>query len=79
MITPERAAEIAALVNEISEPNWVWNDMQRSDDGYVYVPEGATLGETLITLDDHYEGYGEDASFIAESPAIVRELLSAVV
>jgi hypothetical protein len=31
---------------------------------YVHVPQGSHLGETLITLDDDYEGSGEDCLFI---------------
>lgn len=48
------------------------------EDGYVYAPQGATLGDTLIQLADTYEDSGHDWAFLAHArtdvPALVAEV-----
>ena len=78
-ITAERLAEIEARANAATM--WAPDecDLQVDpDDGYVYAPQGATLGHTLITLGDTYEDSGADWSFVAHArtdvPALVAEV-----
>lgn len=45
-----------------------WEDIHSCDDDdwCPYVPQGSHLGDTLIVMDDTYEGSGHDAYFIQE-------------
>jgi hypothetical protein len=44
-------------------------------DDYLYAPQGATIGGTLITLDDTYEDSGPDWNFVAHARQDVKALL----
>ncbi len=47
-------------------------------DGYIFVPECATLGDTIIQLGGHYEDYQADWVFAAHSRQDVRVLIDEV-
>lgn len=61
---------------------WEWDGLRVDDDGFVFVPQGSYLRDTLITLDDTYEGSGEDCRLIAlarnNTPALVAALRGAL-
>jgi hypothetical protein len=48
------------------------------DDGYVFAPQGATIGDTLIQLGDTYDGSGDDWVFIAHARTDIPALLDEV-
>ncbi len=48
------------------------------DDGHVFVPECASLGDTLIQQGGHYEDYQADWVFCAHARQDVRRLLTAL-
>lgn len=48
------------------------------EDGRVYAPQGATLGDTLIQLADTYQGYDADWEFLAHSREDVLALAAEV-
>jgi len=41
-----------------------WDRIRVDSDGYVFVPQGSTFGQTFITMGDVYENGGYDALFI---------------
>jgi hypothetical protein len=48
------------------------------EDGYVFVPECASLGETMIQLGGHWEDYQSDWVFCAHARQDMRALLEEV-
>ena len=48
------------------------------EDSSVYAPQGATLGKTLITLGDTYEGSDADWLFVAHARTDVSDLVAEV-
>lgn len=61
----------------LSEPHWTWDNRGSYEDG-TYIHQGAHLGETLITLDDTYEGATHDCLFIEHAPKDIAALLALV-
>ena len=51
-------------------------DLRTDDDGEAYAVQGATIGGTLISLGDSYEGSDEDWLFIAHARTDVPALLA---
>ena len=58
---------------------WRW---ERGRHDRVYIPQGSTLGDTLIQLSDTYDGSAEDCRYVesacAEAPALALDLLTAL-
>ena len=66
-IDHEELKRLRAYAEEFKDRDWTWDDMEVDDDDgdrYVYVPQGGTLGDTLITLGNTYEGSGTDCEYI---------------
>lgn len=59
---------------------WAADDCEicTCEDGDIFVHQGATLGDTLIQLEDTYEGSGDDWNFLAHAPADLEYLLSQI-
>lgn len=79
MMTPEQLAEIEARAEAATPGPWEWDRQWIEDeDEAIYVPQGATLGPTLIQLGDTYEGHRYDCAFIAHArqdiPALIAEV-----
>ncbi len=55
-----------ALDASATEAPWAWEHRRVDSDGYVYIPQGSTLGETMIMLNDVYEGSANDCDLLAE-------------
>ena len=68
--------EIEERAKKATEGPWEWSDREVESNGYVYIPQGSTLGDTLIQLGDNYEGYQSDCDFIAHSREDIPYLLS---
>ena len=76
---PEILKEIEARANAASA--WTAEECEIKIDaeyGHVNARQGATIGDTLIMLDDTYEGSGDDWNFVAHSRADIPALLSTV-
>jgi hypothetical protein len=58
--------------------DWEWSGKKFDQDGYVHIPQGSYLGETLITLGDTYEDYQDDCLFAEEARANIPDLLAYV-
>jgi hypothetical protein len=58
---------------------WTW---ERAKSMRHYIPQGSTIGDTLIQLGDTYEGSPEDCRYVeaacTEAPMIARDLLAAL-
>jgi hypothetical protein len=69
------AAEDEATAAKATQSDWAWSPASEPDaDGRVFVPQGAFLGETLIALDDGYEGSDDDCAHIARNADPTRVL-----
>lgn len=74
--------EIEARANAATKGPWQW-DPQRDPypngtgeaDLPPYIPQGSHLGDTLIGMDDTYEGSDRDAAFIAHARTDVPRLV----
>ena len=55
---------IRSNFNGACEEDMEWDGIRVDGDGYVFVPQGSTFGNTLITTGDVYEHGGYDAMFI---------------
>lgn len=67
----ERARKVS---ESATQGPWEWKPQRKCG----YIPQGAYLGETLVTLGDTYEGSEHDCAFIAESRTLVPELAEAL-
>jgi hypothetical protein len=89
-MTPEEREELAraAAAANATEQNWTWDGLKRTwiDDTaidpeetphwHVWVPQGAFLGGTLITLGDDYEHSGEHCEYVSLACRFVPALLA---
>lgn len=79
---PEKIAECLRIIAAVDSDNtWEWErmDIEETEDGpYVYVPECAYLGDTLIVLTDTYENSGNDCLYVQtackEFPGAIRRI-----
>lgn len=71
--TIERLRELEA---KATPGPWYWNERKVSDDGYVYIPQGSYLGDTLVCLGDSYEGYQADLDLLSELRNHCKTLLT---
>ena len=76
MMTPERRAEIEAMLNAITGHDWFWNDSANLERLMTYTEQGATA--ILAHDNESYVGAIQqaDMDFIARAPDIVRGLLT---
>lgn len=75
----KRLAQILARRARITDAWNGWDGAQPdSDGGPPRVPQGASLGSTIIQLGDRYEGADHDCAFIAAAPADIDWLLAKV-
>lgn len=75
-----RLEEIKARFKKIATP-WKPDDCEIQvdpEDGYILAPQGATLGDTLISLGDTYDGSGDDWNFVAHAVEDVKFLLTLI-
>jgi hypothetical protein len=63
MLKPEEMMELYQKLM-IDKRDWKWNPVNTRKDGTVYVPECSQFGDTLIMLEDTYEGSDEDCLYI---------------
>ena len=42
-----------------------WSRRKVDDEGYVYIPQGSYLGDTLVMLGDTYENSAKDCDYVA--------------
>lgn len=72
-----RLRGLAEKARDVGE--WAWGPTHRDEEDRVYVPQGATLGNTLIQLGDTYQGSDDHCLYIAAlSPARVIALVTFV-
>ena len=57
---------------------WEGISIDKDEDGYVYVPQGSHLGDTLISLDDTYEESGEDCLYVSDVINAIPELIAEI-
>lgn len=85
----DQMAEVEKAAEKATPRPWEWDGLNRDrvdpENTFIWVPQGSHLGDTLITLDDTYEGSGEDCDYIAlvanHTPDIIaftRRLLEVV-
>ena len=70
--------EIRRALAELPDDDWEWSDRRTDAEGYVYIPQGSYLGETLIMLGDTYENCERDCDFITNSKKYIRFLLDCI-
>ncbi len=67
----EAAKALLEASKVASETEWDWSGRKvDSQDGYVYIPQGSHLGNTLICLGDTYENSAKDCDFISQATKI---------
>lgn len=66
---------LAALEKKATPGPWEWDGRTEEDDGYVYIPQGAFLGDTLVMLSDTYEGCRYDCDLLAAARNALPELI----
>lgn len=74
-MSPTELAAIAARAEAATKEMSEWTSVPGMPG---YVPQGAHLGETLISLDDTYENSQADCDFIAHAREDVPSLLKEV-
>lgn len=73
-MTPKELKAIKQRVRSVSR-DWTWARCLTDPD---YVSQGSHLGDTLVCLDDVYEGAQEHCAFIEHAPSDIRALLAEV-
>ena len=72
-------AAIAARARAAKNIDGGWTDVRLVEgDSHGYIPQGSTLGRSLIQLADNYDGYREDCAFLAHARADVLALVDEV-
>lgn len=83
MLTNEELNAIEKRANAATPGPWEWDGAQADDEsvadfGAPWIPQGSTLGNTLIQLADTYEGSPADCAFVAAArddvPCLVTEV-----
>jgi hypothetical protein len=78
-MTDQELLEIETRLN--SGEQWKPSDCEMKvdvEDGYIYVEQCDTIGDTLIQLGDSYENYQDDWVFIAYAREDMRKLVEEV-
>lgn len=81
LMTAAELVELERLEKEATPGPWEWSDSSRDPDEpneLPYVPQGSTLGDTLIMLDDTYENSRADCAIIAALRNAFPALLATV-
>lgn len=70
--------EIERLITatNASDRQWNWSDI-KVEDGFVYVPETANLGDTTISVNSTYENAGLDCLLIQTVMNNIGAIISA--
>lgn len=63
-LTPERIEEMRKAIESVSGQSWQWERRKVDAEGYVYIPQGSYLGDTLINLGDTYEYCAKDCDYV---------------
>lgn len=66
---------LEALEKKATPGPWEWDGRTVGDGGYVYIPQGAYLGNTLVMLADTYEDCGYDCDLLAAARSALPELI----
>ncbi len=73
----EIAESILVSASGAHEKQWTWSGV---DDAENYIHQGSVLGDTLIVLDDTYEGAWNDTSYVSlackQAPILARHTVA---
>ena len=73
-----RLIQLFAKTN-FTDGDTAWDGIKvDKEDGHVYVPQGSTLGDTLIGMVDVYERGGDDAMFIQQVIKFYKEVYDVI-
>ena len=78
MISKGVLKRLEELLNDITEGEWTWDQVQIDDEGNFHVAQGSRLGNSAISLELVYENAGVDCQYVSEAAKAIPEFIESI-